>query len=141
MNRSTTSLASCTIAILLLFVVNLVSAEPFRSDSKRLNNSTMDIVVTETERHPRTSVVEIQIKTIGSSVGASFFLLCSIRALAQQRGQSRYIAKVEDQPSRHHMLIGFLRSATEAPEQLDIRLAGQPVIDLQQFAPICDKMQ
>ena len=101
----------------------------------------MDIVVTETERHRRTSVVTIQIKTVGSSVGASFFLLCSIRDLAQQRGHYRYIAKVEDQPSRDHMVIGFLRSATEAPEQLDARLAGQPAIDLHQFSPICDKMR
>ena len=140
MNRLTASLAICT-TMLLLCVANLVSAERFHSDSKRLNHSTMDIVVTETERHPRTSVVEIQIKTIGSSVGSSFFLLCSVRDLAQQRGHYRYIAKMDDQPSRNHMLIGFLRNSTEAPEQLDTRLAGQPVIDLQQFAPICDKMQ
>ena len=140
MNRFTTSLAIGT-TVLLLCVANLVSAELFRSDSKRLNNSTMDIVITETERHPRTSVVEIQIKTIGSSVGSSFFLLCSIRDLAQQRGRYRYIAKIEGQPSRNHMLIGFLRNATEAPEQLDTRLAGQQVINLQQFAPICDTMQ
>jgi len=131
----------CLITILVILVPNLASAEPFRSDSKRLKNSTMDIVVTETERHRRTSVVTIQIKTVGSSVGASFFLLCSIRDLAQQRGRYRYIAKVEDQPSRDHMVIGFLRSATEAPEQLDARLAGQPAIDLQQFAPVCDKMR
>ena len=141
MKPVTTSLRICTIATLFLCIANLVSAELFRSDSKRLKNSTMDIVVIETERSPRTSVLEIQIKTIGSSVGSSFFLLCSIRDLAQQRGHYRYIAKVEDQPTQNHMLIGFLRSSTEAPEQLDTRLAGQQVIDLQQFAPICDKMQ
>jgi len=101
----------------------------------------MDIVVIETDRHPWTSVVEIHIKTIGSSVGSSFFLLCSIRDLAQQRGHYRYIAKVEEQPSQNHMLIEFLRDSAEAPEQLDTRLAGQQVIDLDRFAPICDKIQ
>ena len=39
------------------------------------------------------------------------------------------------------MVIGFLRSATEAPEQLDARLTGLQVIDLQQFSPICDQMR
>lgn len=101
----------------------------------------MDIVVTETERQLRTSVVEIQVKAIGSSVGSSFFLACSLRDLAHQRGNYRYIVKVEEQPQRNHMLIGFLQSATEKPEQLDLRLVGQQVIDLQQFAPICDEMR
>ncbi len=127
--------------LLVILMTAPVSAETFRSDSKRFENSKMDIVVTETERHPRTSVVEIQIKTVGSSVGSSFFLLCSVRDLARQRGDYRYIAKVEEQPHRDHMLIGFLKSVTEPPEQLDSRLRGQQVIDLQQFAPICDKMK
>lgn len=129
-----------TILFVMLTAVS-VGAESFRSDSKRFKHSTMDIVVTETERHLRTSVVDIQIKTTGSSVGASFFLLCSVRDLAQLRGHYRYVAKTEGQPHPHHMLIGFLKSATEKPEQLDSRLVGQPVIDLEQFAPICDKMQ
>jgi hypothetical protein len=128
----------------ILLVISMtapVSAETFRSDSKRFKNSNMDIVVTEIERHPRTSVVDIQIKAVGSSVGSSFFLLCSVRDLAQQRGHYRYIAKAEGQPHPNHMLIGFLKSATDKPEQLDTRLMGQQVIDLEQFAPICDKMQ
>ncbi len=140
-NPMTAMQVVCVIAILVMRVTNLTAAKPFSSDSKCLKNSTVDIVVTETERHPQTSVVEIQIKANGSSVGSSFFLLCSIRDLAQQRGHYRYIAKVEDQPSRNHMSIGFLRGATEAPEQLDARLAGHQVIDLQQFSPICDKMR
>lgn len=138
--RTVIQVASVT-AILYMCLTDLASAEPFRSDSKRLKNATMDIVVTETERPPRTSVIAIQIKTIGSSVGASSSLLCSVRDLAQQHGHNRYIAKVEGQPSHDHMSIGFLRSSTEAPEQLNPRLTGQPVIDLQQFSPICDKMQ
>ena len=129
-------------AILLVILMTApVSAETFRSDSKRLKNTTMDIVITETERSERTSVVHIQIKPIGSSVGSSFFLLCSVRDLAQQRGHYRYIAKAEGQPHPNHILIGFLKSSTDKPEQLDPRLMGQQVIDLEQFAPICDKMK
>jgi hypothetical protein len=74
-----------------------VTAQSFRSDSKRFGNSKMDIVITETERQARTSVVDIHITAIGSSA--------------------------------------------EPPERLDPRLAGQPVIDLDYFALICDKMQ
>ncbi|OYT18584.1 MAG: hypothetical protein CCU26_16025 [Nitrospira sp. UW-LDO-01] len=128
--------------ILLVIVMTApVSAETFRSDSKRLKNTNMDIVITETERSQRTSVVHIHIKAIGSSVGSSFFLLCSVRDLAQQRGHYRYIAKAEGQPHPNHILIGFLKSSTDKPEQLDPRLMGQQVIDLEQFAPICDKMK
>jgi len=85
--------------------------------------------------------VEIQIKTIGSSVGSSFFLLCSIRDLARQRGNYRYIVKVEEQPRHNQMLVGFLNNSDEAPELLDTRLAGQKVIDLEYFAPMCDTMK
>ena len=63
-----------------------------------------------------------------------------VRDLARQRGPFRYIAKIEDQPRRNQMLVGFLVNATEAPEQLDPRLAGQQVIDLEYFSPICNKM-
>lgn len=115
-------------------------AEHFRSDSKRFGNPKMDIVLTETERLARTSIVKIQITAIGSSVGSSFFLLCSLRDLARQRGHSRYIVKAEEVPRRNQMLVGFLNGPTEEPARLDPRLTGQPVIDLDYFAPICDKM-
>jgi hypothetical protein len=118
-----------------------VTVQGFRSDSKRFGNSKMNIVITETERQARTSVVAVDITAIGSSVGSSFFLLYSVRDLAKERDNYRYIAKAEEQPRRNQMLIGFLTSATEPPERLDPRLAGQPVIDLDYFAAICDKMQ
>jgi hypothetical protein len=127
--------------ILAVLVVLPAAAQSFRSDSKRFGNPKMDIVLTETERLARTSVVDMQIKTIGSSVGSSFFLLCSIRDLARQRGNYRYIVKVEEQPRHNQMLVGFLNGATEAPEQLDPRLAGQQAIDLEDFAPMCDTMK
>ena len=39
------------------------------------------------------------------------------------------------------MLVGFLTSAGEPPEILDAEFAGAGVIDLEQFAPICDTME
>jgi hypothetical protein len=128
-------------AVVTVLAIIPARAENFRSDSKRFGNAKMDIVLTETQRLERTSIVEIQITAVGSSVGSSFFLLCSLRDLARQRGPFRYIAKIEDHPRRHQMLVGFLASADEAPERLDSRLAGQQVLDLEYFAPICTQMK
>ena len=115
--------------------------ELFQADSKRYGNSKMDIVITEIERRPHSSVIDVKITLIGSSVGSSFFLLCSIRQLAQLRGNYRYIVKIEEKPKRGQMLIGFLRDPSEnlsarGPEfaEADARKA---VIDLDQFAEIC----
>jgi len=119
----------------------VVAGELFQSDSKRLGNPKMDIVLTERERLPRLSVVDIHIKAIGSSVGSSFFILCSLRNLARERGHFRYIAKAENKPGRNQMLVGFLDSADDSPAKIDPRLAGQTVIDLGQFDPICDRMK
>ncbi|MEO5358839.1 MAG: hypothetical protein H7843_00160 [Nitrospirota bacterium] len=113
----------------------------FQSDSKRYGNSKMDIVVTEIERRSRTSVLDIKIKSVGSSVGSSFFILCSLRELAKQRGGFRFIVKLEDKPTYGQMLVGFLISDGEHLEKLDTQFAGATVIDLEQFAPICDMMK
>lgn len=116
----------------------------FLSDSKRFGNAKMDIVVAEVERRPRVSVLDIRIKAIGSSVGSSFFLLCSVRDLARQRGNFRYISKIETN-ARGRMLIGFLQHAGEPAANLGQEFAEPGVaateIDVDQFAPICDRMQ
>lgn len=129
---------------LLLFaslLAQVAAAENFRSDSKRFENSKMDIVITEVERQPRTSVIDIAIMSVGSSVGSSFFIVCSLRDLARQRGNFRHVVKVDEQPRRGQMLVGFLNAPDDPPEQLDARFSGQPVIDLEQFAPICAGMK
>lgn len=114
----------------------------FESDSKRFGESTMDIVVAEVERRPRVSVLDIRIKAVGSSVGSSFFLLCSVRELARQRGGFRYVSKLED---KGEMLIGFLQHPGEPAVGLgpEFAAAGAAAteIDLEQFAPICDRMR
>ena len=115
----------------------------FESDSKRFGNPKMDIVVAEVERRPRVSVLDIHIKAIGSSVGSSFFLLCSVRDLARLRGNFRYVSKIE-KTADGRMLIGFLQHAGEPTANLgpEFAAAGGAAteIDLEQFAPICDRM-
>ena len=117
------------------------AAGNFQSDSKRFGNSKMDIVITEVERNARTSVLDIKVNTIGSSVGSSFFILCSLSDLAQQRGGFRYVVKIEETPKLGQMLVGFLTSANEPPETVNVQFSGARVIDLEQFSPICEKMK
>lgn len=116
----------------------------FESDSKRFGNPKMDIVVAEVERRARVSVLDIRIKAIGSSVGSSFFLLCSVRDLARQRGNFRYVSKIETN-AQGRMLIGFLQHPGEPAANLgqEFAEAGAAVteIDLERFAPICDGMR
>jgi len=117
----------------------------FEADSQRYGESKMDIVVKEIERRERSSVVEVKINALGSSVGSSFFLLCSLRRLALERGGYRYIVKIEEQPKRGQMLVGFLRSPEEEPGSLGKEFSAlrnkDAVIDLEQFAPICGAMK
>lgn len=46
----------------------------------------MDIVITEIEQNPRTSVLDIRVNTVGSSSGSSFFIACSLSDLAPGGG-------------------------------------------------------
>ena len=139
-----TALYSCLLA-LLVSCADTASAGLFKIDSKQYGPTKMDIVISETERRPRSSLVEITVKTPGSSVGSSFFLLCSLRSLAQERGYPRYIAKAENFPQQGTWLVAFLGSVGDNPLQADKdleRFGGSlPVIDLEQFAPICDRMK
>ncbi len=139
MRRSIASL----IPILLLAAP--ARAQLFESDSKRLGNPKMDIVVKEIARRARSSVIQIDIKSLGSSVGSSYFLLCSIRQLARQRGNFRFIVKIEEQPKPGQMIVGFLREANEEPADLraefKVLSKSKDTIDLEQFAPICDAMK
>ena len=129
------------ICFVILCGTSTAHGQLFEADSKRYGNPKMDIIVTEVERRPFSSVIDIKIISIGSSVGSSFFLLCSIRQLAQLRGNYRYIAKLEEKPKRGQMLIGFLRNPSEnlsdlGPEFAEVD-ARKAVIDLDQFAEIC----
>jgi hypothetical protein len=115
-------------------------ATPFRTSSKELGPGKMDIVVTEIDRRPRTSVIDVKINTLGSSVGSSMFIVCSLRKLAEERG-TRYIAKIEEHPKPGQMLIGFLHDATDDPATLGPEFTNvrrpEGVLDLKQFGPVC----
>ena len=140
----TQRLCYLVVAVSVLAGAAGAQVQHFESRSKRLDGDKMDIVVREIERRERSSVLEIAIKSVGSSVGASFFLLCSIRRLALERGNYRYVGKIEDRPQRGQMIIGFLRDPKEdlsaiAPE-FQAPADKAAVIDLEQFAPICAAM-
>ena len=129
------------ICFAILCGITTAHGQLFEADSKRYGNPKMDIVMTEVERRQHSSVIDIKITLIGSSVGSSFFLLCSIRQLAQLRGNYRYIIKLEEKPKRGQMLIGFLRDPSEnlsdiGPEFAEVD-ARKAVIDLDQFSEIC----
>jgi len=115
-----------------------VGAPLFEADSKRLGNPKMDMVVKEVERQERSSVREVTIESPGSSVAGSFFILCSLRQLAQLRGNYRDIVKLEETPGRGQMLVGFLGGLDEDPVRVapEFRSTHSPdaVIDLDQFA-------
>jgi hypothetical protein len=138
----------CCVFVALLMLPTWESSadgQLFESDSKRFGNTKMDIKVREVERRERSSVIQVDIQSVGSSVGSSFFLLCSIRQLALQRGGFRHIIKIEEYPRRGQMLIGFLRAGGENPADLgpEFRKLGdhEQALDLDQFAAICAAMK
>jgi len=78
-------------------------------------------------------------------VGSSFFILCSVRELARQRGASPYVVKIEEHRNKpYDMIVGFLASPDEDPAGLGPEFAALParpaVIDLGRVARICDRM-
>jgi len=117
----------------------------FEAHSAGQGGGKMDISIRETERRPRASVLDIEVRQIGSSVGSSFFLLCSIRSLDRARGGAGHIVKLEETPRRGQMLIGFLKSADEPPGNADPAFAAAGsaavVVAMDKFAPICDQMK
>ncbi len=131
-------------AFALLCATTAAHGQLFEADSKRQGDSKMakmDIVIREVERRPHASVIDIKITDVGSSVGSSFFLLCSIRQLAQLRGNYRYVVKVEEKPKRGQMVVGFLRDRSDRVSELGPEFASldasKAVIDLDEFAQIC----
>jgi hypothetical protein len=142
------SLQGILFAGLGCLAASAVHAQPaplFEARSAGPGAGRMDIVIRETERRPRASVLVIEIRNVGSSVGSSFFLLCSIRKLARLRANTSHVVKLEETPKRGQMLIGFLASAAEPPGNADPTFtaagARAQVIELDQFAPLCDQMR
>jgi len=127
--------------LLSLIAVSGRAEELFTADSKTLGSSKMDIVITEIERRPRVSVLDIKINNVGSSVGSSFFLLCSIRKLGLLRGGYHHIVKLEQFPKRNQMTVAFLERQDENISSFGPEFAklpsGTDAVDLEPFAEIC----
>jgi hypothetical protein len=141
-------LQASVVAVLLVPGFALAQAAParppalFEAHSAGQGSGNMDISIRETERRPRASVLAVDIRQVGSSVGASFFLLCSVRKLAKERGGFHHVVKLEETPARGQMLIGFLNSADDPPAATDPAFAAAgdqaKLIELDQFGVICD---
>ena len=126
------------------FVAGAAFAAPdlFIADSAPLAPGRMEIVVREVERRPRISIVQVEITKVGSSVGSSFFILCSVRQLAKARGATPHIAKIDLPGKGSRMAVGLLSGPGEPPAALGAEFAVEgakiDVMDLERFAPICD---
>ena len=69
----------------------------------------------------------------------------SIRQLALERGNFRYIVNIGDRPKPSQMIVGFLREASEDPAALGAKFKAidktNGILDLEEFAPICSAMK
>ena len=105
---------------IVLFIQGTANASLWSSHSKEFGESKTDLSLKEVERRPKSSVVQIDMKKIGASVGSSMLIACMIHQLADERGGYRYIVKLDERPNnRGQMLIGFMRNGDEKPKSLD----------------------
>lgn len=98
------------------------------SSSKDFGESRSDFLLREVERRPRSSVLQIEIRNVGGSVGSSMMIACMLARLAEERGGYRYLIKVDSRAS----------NATYAcPEHLRIVLISVSAIALAWFLAAC----
>jgi hypothetical protein len=91
----------------------------------------------EVERRPRSSVLQLDIKNIGSSVGSSMTIACMMARLAEERGGYRYLVKVDSRSANpNQMLVGFAHKPNEKPQSIDPELPASAMeVDLEVFGP------
>jgi len=111
------------------------------SSSKDFGESRSDFILREVERRPRSSLLQLEIREIGSSVGSSMIIACMMARLAEERGGYRYLIKVDSLPSHpDQMLVGFSHQPGENPQSIDANLpASAPEVDLDNFGPEFNK--
>ena len=113
-------ITTISFVFIVLFVQGTANASLWSGDSKEFGESKTDLSLKEVERRPKSSVVKIDIKKMGASVGSSMLITCMIHQLADERGGYRYIVKLDERHNnRGQMLIGFMRNADEKPKSLD----------------------
>ena len=106
--------------VICLFGNGMEYAGLWSSDSKEFGESNTDLSLKEVERRSKSSVVQIDIRKIGASVGSSMLITCMLHQLADERGGYRYIVKLDQRPNnRNQMLIGFMRNGDENPKSID----------------------
>jgi hypothetical protein len=117
------------------------AAAQWTSHSKDFGDSRSDFIMREVERRPRSSVVHVEVKNIGASVGSSMILSCMLARLAEERGGYRYVYKKDSTTANgYQMLVGFSRAPTTKPQQIDAELPSTaPEIDLDIFGPEFNK--
>jgi hypothetical protein len=111
------------------------------SSSKDFGESRSDFLLREVERRPRSSVLEMEIKNIGASVGSSMIIACMLARLAEERGRYRYLVKVDARAANPgQMLVGFSHKPGERPQSIDPELPASAMeVDLEVFGPDFNK--
>lgn len=132
-----------TIKRLILVALSLLSPSALSADTrwsssaKDFGESRSDFILREVERRPQSSVLQLDIKQIGGSVGASMITACMMIRLAEERGGYRYLVKLDKRATNPgQMLVGFSHQPNPAPQSIDPELpASTPVLDLDTFGP------
>ena len=108
---------------------------------RREDGAIWSVTVTEVERAPRLSVLEIATTGRLPSVGSSLFVACSVLKLARERG-FRFVAQKDE---KGRIQLGFLdRIEDDAAKALGPafeNLAPGRKYDAEFVAPICDAPQ
>ncbi len=93
------------------------------SSSKDFGESRSDFTMREVERRARSSLVQLDIKNIGGSVGSSMIIACMMARLAEEHGGYRYLVKDDSRPGNPgQMLVGFSHKPHEKPQSIDPEL-------------------
>ena len=117
------------------------AASLWSAQSKDYGSGNADFTLREIERRPNSSVLQLDIRIRGSSVGSSMITACMLMRLAQERGGYRYLVKIDALPSNpKQMLVGFSHVANVKPQTLDAELSDSAMeVDLELFGSDLNK--
>lgn len=126
--------------IVLSFPVSAASPL-WSSSSKDFGEGRSDFLLREVERRPRSSLLEMEVRNIGASVGSSMIIACMLTRLAEERGRYRYVIKVDfPDTNPERMLVGFSHKPSEKPQSIDPELPDSAIeVDLEVFGPDFNK--
>jgi hypothetical protein len=130
------------VSLCLLSLQAAADTALWSSSSKDFGESASDFTLREVERRPMSSILQVDIKHVGASVGSSMTIACMLARLAEARGSYRYLIKLERLPSNpNQMLVGFSHKPNVNPQSIDPELpASATVMDLEIFGPGFNKV-